>query len=86
MADTSSDQPILMLAQQRLGRFADRVQQRIRRPLIRGQQRFDRPFEFRIAAAGIRKATRTLGQRNVDDLIEERLNPLPSSTGNHGAR
>jgi hypothetical protein len=86
VSHSSADQPILMLGQQRLGRCADRVQQRVRRLLIRGKQRFDRAFKVCVTAAGIRESTRTLRERHVDHLVEERLNPLPPITRNHGAR
>lgn len=84
--DPRTDQPILMLGEQRIGRFAHRAQQGVCRALVGVQERLDGASQIRVAAAGMRQAIGAIFWRNVDDLIEQRSDALPSGLRDHVER
>ena len=86
VADMRADQSVLMLRQQRLGRFADRIQQRVLGRLIGREERLDRAAQLRVGAARVGEARPALLRGRVDDLLEHRVNLLPAGAGDHAER
>ena len=86
-ADARADQPVLMILQQRLGGFADGVQQRVLAPAASDASR-DSTDERRSVSspqASSKCAARSRGA-DVDHLLEQRLNLLPAGARNHADR